>query len=216
VTLQLMKHVSIDGTLVCKTGTRIGGTKEDIEIGGLDNPILRDPLTQLPYIPGSSLKGKLRSLLEWSEKKAAANGAPHGCTDAKCLICRVFGSHFVSNPHAGPTRIIVRDSFLTEESKKKLTEKLGEKLFTEIKQEVSNDRNTGKASGAGPRQMERIPAGSEFELHISLRVFDNDISSELVKFVQKGIELIGKDTFGGSGSRGYGWVEIKDLKVTDP
>lgn len=56
----------ISGILECVTGTRIGGTQEKFEIGGIDNPVIKDPLTDLPYIPGSSLKGKLRHLLEWA------------------------------------------------------------------------------------------------------------------------------------------------------
>jgi CRISPR-associated protein Csm3 len=215
MTVQLIKQVCINGTLVCRTGMRIGGTKEDIEIGGLDNPVLRDPLTLLPYIPGSSLKGKLRTLLEWSEKKAAPNGNPHGCTDPKCLICRVFGPHFTSNPQSGPTRLIMRDLFLSDKSKQILEEKLGDKLFTEVKQEVSIDRNTGKASGAGPRTMERVPAGTEFDLNISLRIFDVDTPDEIITFVGKGLKLIENDYLGGSGTRGYGWVKIENLTVSD-
>lgn len=46
------------------TGLRIGGRKETVEIGDVDLSVIKDPITELPYIPGSSLKGKLRSLVE--------------------------------------------------------------------------------------------------------------------------------------------------------
>ena len=124
MSLKLKKYIEFKGTLVCKTGLRIGGSKDDIEIGGLDNPIIRDPLSKLPYMPGSSLKGKLRSLLEYKEGKITPNGEPHGCKDEGCLICTVFGPHRVSDREFGPSRIIVRDAMLTDESEQELKEKL--------------------------------------------------------------------------------------------
>jgi CRISPR-associated protein Csm3 len=211
-----LEYTEIKRTLVCKTGLRIGGSREDIEIGGLDNPIIRDPVTKLPYIPGSSLKGKLRSLLEYREGKITPNGEPHGCTDKSCLICKVFGPHRVVSHEFGPSRIIVRDALLTEESKKELEEKLESgAMYTELKQEVSINRRTGTASGAGPRTMERVPAGTKFALHIVLRIFEGDDKDKLVEFVKKGLDLLQKDYLGGSGTRGYGWVEIQDLQVSD-
>ena len=206
-----LEYVEIKKTLVCKAGLHIGSAKDDIEIGGLDNPVIRDPLTKLPYIPGSSLKGKLRSLLEWKESKVSPTGDPHGCTDPKCLICTVFGAHGNVRRELGPTRIIVRDALLTEESKKRLTEELGSgTLYTGLKQEVSINRRTGKASQAGPRTMEFVPAGTEFQLVIALRIFDNDPKDQLVSFIESGLKLLGSDYLGGSGTRGYGWMEIRD------
>lgn len=208
--LKLLEYVDINKILVCKTGLHIGGSKDDIEIGGLDNPILRDPLTKLPYIPGSSLKGKLRSILEYIEGKVSENGEPHGCMSSECLICKIFGAHGNMRREDGPTRIIVRDTNLTDEAKSKLTEELESgSLYTGIKQEVSINRKTGKASGAGPRPMEFVPAGTTFSLNIVLRVFNTDDKDKLVAFVEKGLNLLGKDYLGGSGTRGYGWVEIK-------
>lgn len=216
MSLKLIEHADIRKTMVCKTGLRIGGSKDDIEIGGLDNPILRDPLSKLPYIPGSSLKGKVRSLLEYKEGKITNSGEPHGCREPDCLICKVFGPHRITEHSFVPTRIIVRDVLLTEESKKELEEKLeSASLYTEIKQEVSIDRRTGTASRAGPRTMERVPAGTKFDLHIVLRIFDSDDKKQLIAFIEEGLGLLGKDYLGGSGTRGYGWVEIEDIEVTD-
>lgn len=209
-----LEYTEITGTLVCKTGLRIGGTREDIEIGGLDNPIIRDPVTKLPYIPGSSLKGKLRSLLEHEQGKVSPTGEPHGCREKGCLICAVFGPHRVVDHEHGPSRLIVRDALLTDKSKKELEEKLGPgSQYTELKQEVSINRKTGTASRAGPRTMERVPTGTEFALNIVLRTFAGDNKDELVKFVRKGIDLLPKDYLGGSGTRGYGWVEIRDIAI---
>jgi len=71
---QFLGKFIIKGILECVTGTRIGGTQEKFEIGGIDNPVIKDPLTDLPYIPGSSLKGKLRSLLEWARRDESRSG----------------------------------------------------------------------------------------------------------------------------------------------
>ena len=207
-----LEYVEIKKTLICKTGLHIGGSKDDIEIGGLDNPIIRDPMTKLPYIPGSSLKGKLRSILEYKESKVSERGDPHGCMDPRCLICTVFGAHGNIRRETGPTRIIVRDALLSEKSKQKLIEGLESgSLYTGLKQEVSINRRTGKASQAGPRTMEFVPAGTAFILNIALRIFDGDDKHQFTKFVEDGLNDLGKDYLGGSGTRGYGWVEVKDL-----
>ncbi len=94
----------ISGEIVCETGLHIGGSTEGFEIGGVDNPVIRDPLTEWPYIPGSSLKGKLRHLLEWSLGKNAYTKKPHHFTEGKdkssfgpcscgrCEACVLFGT----------------------------------------------------------------------------------------------------------------------------
>ena len=199
MSLKLKEYIEFKGELVCKTGLRIGGSKDAIEIGGLDNPIIRDPVTRLPYIPGSSLKGKLRSLLEYKENKIASNGEPHGCREKECLICTAFGPHRIADREFGPSRMIVRDALLTDESEAELKEKLESgSLYTEVKQEVSINRNTGTASRAGPRPMERVAAGSKFNLNIVLRIFEGDDEDKLVKFVKEGLALIEQDYLGGS------------------
>ena len=228
MSLKLAKYIKFEGTLVCKTGLRIGGSREDIEIGGLDNPIIRDPVTKLPYIPGSSLKGKLRSSLEYKYGKVAIDGSPCGCAQADCPVCKLFGPHIGGLPREdrreaegrsqklGPTRIVMRDAPLTNDSKEELETKLESgSQYTEIKQEVSIDRRTGTASRAGPRPMERVPAGTKFSLNIALRIFEDDNKDELIKHVRESLDLMQQDYLGGSGTRGYGWVQIEDLKVEE-
>ncbi|MEW6141533.1 MAG: type III-A CRISPR-associated RAMP protein Csm3 [Chloroflexota bacterium] len=202
-------YTEIKGIIKCKTGLHIGGTKDDIEIGGIDNPVIREPISKQPYIPGSSLKGKLRSLLEKSEGKVYQGGNVHSCQDAKCLICKVFGPGHSRDNVLGPTRIIVRDAFLTEDSAKMLKEKLeiGDN-FTSYKQEVVIDRNKGSAAGAGPRTMEFVPPGAEFRFNIMVRSFNGEDVKPFTDFIKKGFEFLKKDYLGGSGSRGYGKVEI--------
>ncbi|MGQ9677218.1 MAG: type III-A CRISPR-associated RAMP protein Csm3 [Chloroflexota bacterium] len=208
--LRLLKHKHIAGTLTCKTGMRIGGSKEDIEIGGIDSPIIRDPVDKLPYIPGSSLKGKLRSLLEYSTGKMGRDGMPCECGQPDCMVCRVFGPHRNTNHNLGPTRIIVRDAPLSEESREKLRPLMEEGVnYAEIKRENWIDRRTGVAGRGGLRTQERVPAGAKFDFDIHVRVFQGDDEEKIVSFIKRGLELLTSEYLGGSGTRGYGWVDVE-------
>jgi len=211
MSLKLKEYIKITGKLVCKTGLRIGSSKDDIEIGGLDNPIIRDSLTKQPYIPGSSLKGKMRSILEYRYcAEQIKGGEPCGCGKETCPVCRIFGPHRNVRHELGPTRIIVRDAQLSEKSQHELEQRLeSDAAYSEIKQEVSIDRKTGTASRAGPRSMERVPAGAEFNLNISLRIFEGDDEKAMVGYVKEALNLLQEDYLGASGTRGYGWVKIE-------
>ncbi|MBM4047463.1 MAG: type III-A CRISPR-associated RAMP protein Csm3 [Planctomycetes bacterium] len=211
--LKLKKYVRITGTLTCRSGIRIGGSKEDVEVGGMDNPVIRHPLTKLPYIPGSSLKGKLRSLLEYAEGKVTTEGSgePCKCAQEDCLVCRVFGPHKAPKHSLGPSRIILRDAPLTDEWAEKLKPLLGQGLnYVEVKTENMIDRRTGVATN--PRPVERVPSGAQFALNISVRVFEADEEKKILDFIERGLQMLQSDTLGGSGTRGYGWVKL-DYKV---
>lgn len=218
--LRLKGYKVIKGTITCETGLHIGGTAETIEIGGMDNPIIRHPITQLPYIPGSSIKGKMRSLLEWKLDNFEFNGEVHqykgrNCKEKECPICRIFGTSS-DKAQIGPGRLIVRDAFLTENSKKVLKEKKG-LMYAEEKTENTINRLTARAN---PRTQERVPADIVFEFEMIYRVFDfeNDkgkVDEKLFEYVEEGIKLIEKDALGGSGSRGYGKVKFDYPKPED-
>jgi len=230
--MQLKDYLTLRGTLHCITGLRIGGSAEVIEIGGLDNPIIKHPLTGMPYVPGSSLKGKMRSLLELRldkidprpEVKGRRNrdyGEVHrpggyNCEGEECPICRIFGSN-AGEGKVGPARLIVRDAYLTDEWEKRIKKRLEDgEPATEIKYENTINRITAMAN---PRQMERVPAGVEFTFEIGYRVFDTGDDSatdrRLFQRVIEGLQLVTADTLGGSGSRGYGKVAFKNLTLTD-
>jgi CRISPR-associated protein Csm3 len=215
--MKINNFVSITGTIHCVSGLRIGGTKEGIiEPGGTENTIIRHPITGLPYIPGSSLKGKMRSLLELDKSTGSQinqDGKP--CKCGKCLVCKIFGSHGVENKEI--TRILVRDCPLTENSEAVLRAAQEEKglNFTEIKSENIINRKSGMAADKGLRTQERVPAGTEFSMQLMLKFFENDNSEEMIAFVKKGLDLLQKDYLGSSGSRGYGKIEIKNLTIED-
>lgn len=206
-TLKLIKHVGIVGTIECLTGLRIGGAKEDIEIGGMDNPIIRDPRTRRPYIPGSSLKGKLRSALEYKYCGSKINsGQPCGCADDSCVVCRLFGPHRKPHHGLGPTRVLVRDARM---------DAAGEDpdRWVEVKSENMIDRRTGVATN--PRPVERVVPGAKFAFEISVRIFEGDNADQLIATVKEGLGLIEAEYLGASGSRGYGKVRF-DYTVLDP
>jgi len=210
--MKLERYVEIKGRIRCQTGLRIGGSKEQaLEIGALENPIIRHPISGLPYIPGSSLKGKIRSLLEQRHSpQSQRTGEPCGC--GECLVCRIFGC---SDVRAGkqPTRILFRDCNLTPESEELLKSARDQKgiNFSEVKTEVRIDRRTGKAADRTLRTQERVPEGSEFQFLVHLRVFSGDNVDEMRQFIREGIDLLENDYLGGSGSRGYGKVKFMNL-----
>jgi CRISPR-associated protein Csm3 len=226
--MRLKDYLTLRGTLCCVTGLRIGGAAETIEIGGLDNPVIKHPITNLPYVPGSSLKGKMRSLLEFRHNKVPSSGEVHVCSDKECLICRIFGTS-ASESEGGPGRLILRDAELTGDEKdangtvvregwKSKAQKLLDagQPITEIKYE--NTINRIKSS-ANPRQMERVPAGVEFAFEIGYRVFDTGDGGkkdwEFFQHVVEGLKLVQADALGSSGSRGYGRVAFENMTVTN-
>lgn len=213
--MKLSKFLCIKGTIVCKTGLRIGGTKEGaIEAGGLENTIIRHPITDLPYLPGSSLKGKIRSLLELTHSaRTQQTGNPCDC--GICLVCKIFGSHSMSNKEI--TRLLVRDGALLPTSEEDLKNLQLEKglNFTEIKTENIINRKTGIAANRGLRTQERVPEGSKFCLDMTLKLFDGDDEIKMVDFIKEGIELLQKDYLGSSGSRGYGKILVEGLEIKE-
>ena len=171
--VKLMGKLFLEGLIETKTGLHIGGATTGIEIGGVDTVVIRDTISNLPYIPGSSLKGKMRSLLEKllkkEQNKEIRDIRIHECMSTEdyetCEVCKIFGIASEVDFETMPTRIIVRDAMLTEDSQRKLEEIETDLPFTEVKWEAVIDRVTSKAM---PRQIERVPAGvtSDFPLGI--------------------------------------------------
>lgn len=214
-TLKLHGRLIVTGTIVAKTGLHIGGSGGNFSIGAVDNAVIRNPISNEPYIPGSSLRGKMRSLTEkyYGVKLVKhANVTMHTARTPEeyknSKIAQVYG---VSGEKFNlPTRLIVRDVHLTEKSRDELRRARTDAPFTEIKTEVSIDRITSQAN---PRQLERVPAGATFgpmELVYSIyKQEDVDQFSVLVD----GMLLLEDDYLGGSGSRGSGKIAFEGLQV---
>lgn len=234
--IQLRGRIFLRFHITAKTGLHIGGSDEGISIGGVDKTVIRNPLNGRPYIPGSSLRGKMRSLMEKytgaeQNNEIGRHVKIHSCganahTEQEkeqaakdyqgCDICQVFGVPG-EREFSTPTRLIVRDVHLTDDSAGKLNQIRTDLPFTEVKTEVAIDRVT---SAASPRQMERVPAGAIFgdaELVYSLYDGDGfDSAADLRRFetVVTGLQLLEDDYLGGLGSRGSGRVALSDIRIT--
>ena len=217
--MKQLKSKMISGKIIVKTGLHIGAGSDKVEIGGIDNPIIRNPLTREPYIPGSSIKGKMRTLLEWKENKLnESKGEPCKCGEPTCLICRIFGSGNSGKREdqeksklRGPTRLIIRDAELADDFKKKF---LRGEILIEVKSENKLNRITVEAK---PRPIERVIPGVMFDFELIYRIIDIDDGGkrdeELFEtVVLEGLKLLQNDYLGGGGSRGNGRIEFVDLK----
>lgn len=211
----------ITGSIECLTALHIGGASTGIDIGGVDNIVVRNPLTNEPYIPGSSLRGKMRSLLERSHgleytQRIGPQVAIHRCANpeqyARCPVCVVFGVTS-DERFATPARLLVRDVSLEQQSAARLERlKTTELPFTEVKWEVAIDRVT---SAANPRQQERVPAGAVFgPFELVFSFYDNP-SEDAARFgyVAEAMSLLEDDYLGGGGSRGSGRIAFRNLGV---
>ncbi len=233
----LFGNIIFQGTIICKTGLHIGGSSDTLEIGGIDSFVIRNPLSHTPYIPGSSLKGKLRSIVE--KIAPGDDGGPltanrhagdrekkvwrHECEDftkaVNCPLCRIFGSTGKKSENNNyPGILLVRDGELANPEQLK-DEGL---VIFETKTENCLDRLT---SAAHPRTIERVPAGAEFKFNMVFRVEmlgkkngnkPGDLKSpdlpnlrEDLSNILRAMGILEQDGVGGNISRGYGQVELK-------
>ncbi|MEI7988528.1 MAG: type III-A CRISPR-associated RAMP protein Csm3 [Chloroflexota bacterium] len=218
--IKLSGRIIIKAIIEAKTGLHIGGSGGGLEIGGIDKAVIRDPLTNYPYIPGSSLRGKMRSQLEkylgLPQNNRIGRVNIHTCKtaaeyDAKggCPVCHIFGVPGEVEA-SGSTLLLVRDAILTEESAEKLDKAHTDFSYTELKTEVAIDRVT---SAASPRNLERVPAGAKFgPVELVFNIY-GAADVERFKYILDGLQLVEDDYLGGSGSRGSGKVQFSITKV---
>ena len=218
--IDLYGRIFIKGNIKAETGLHIGGSPASLAIGSVDNPVIRDALTNQPYIPGSSLRGKMRSL--WEKANGVRQNWPigkgvsiHICEELNayndCPVCPVYGVPGQLEA-SSPTRLTVRDVFLDGDSAKQLRQQAQTDMpYTEVKWEAAIDRVT---SAATPRQIERVPAGalfSGFEM-----VFSVYEEADLPRFLQviEAMQLLEDDYLGGSGSRGSGKIAFQNVQIS--
>jgi CRISPR-associated protein Csm3 len=214
--MKLIGISEIKGKITLESGLHIGAGDTEMRIGGTDNPVVKHPHTNDPFIPGSSLKGKVRSLLEMrSGLMSRTEGKPVKSDVLRCVdgvereialkILRLFGTSGADGAEAveiGPTRSSFGDCPLNKECHAKLKE--ANLPLTEVKSENSIDRITGTADN--PRFTERVPAGMIFDFSISLKQMEVD--DDLTGLLLEGLRLLELDALGGSASRGYGRVRF--------
>jgi CRISPR-associated protein Csm3 len=228
--LKLIGKLILEGELHCETGLHIGAGKGSLEIGGADNPVVKDAFGR-PYIPGSSLRGKLRSLLEqatglavpselvYLSRRKGQEVRIHQSDLPDDEICLLFGrspgrqDKVTGEPLEGaaatPARLTVYDAPLDPDS---ITSPMRENLddeLTEVKSENSIDRITAQAN---PRTLERVPAGARFRVRCLLDVLCEQ-DKPLLDLLAQALRLLEDDALGGGGSRGSGRVRFANLRL---
>ena len=198
---RLISKIKVTAELELLTGLHIGENSDNVEIGGIDSPVIKSPLYRgQPYIPGSSLKGKMRCLLEQMNGSSKVGGCDK--------INNLFGYSLENKP----SKLIVRDAYMLESSVKELENCDSLDMpYTESKWENTIDRVKGTAEH--PRQIERVPAGVWFHVEFIVNVWDDDKEEDLVGLLDDGIKALEIDYLGGNGSRGYGQVKFSPRKI---
>ena len=229
--LTFLGKLVLEGEIQCQTGLHIGAGKGSLEIGGADNPVVKDAFG-IPYIPGSSLRGRLRSLLEqtlglaipselvYLSKRKGQEVRIHQSDRPDDDVCVLFGrtpgrvervtGESTETPTATPSRLTVYDAPLIVDS---ITQQMRENLddeLTEVKSENAVDRITSQAN---PRTLERVPAGARFRFRIVLDVLCEE-DRPLLARVAESLRLLEDDALGGGGSRGSGRIGFAALNLT--
>lgn len=194
----------IKGTIKLITGLHIGTSGDFSAIGAVDTIVIRDSVTNKPMIPGSSLKGKMRYLLARTKYNSSLETKEIKEED-EC-IKRLFGS---SDPII-TSRLQFQDSLLSDKSIEDFKEFEFDLPYTEIKYENTIDRIKGVAN---PRQLERVPAGSEFDFKVVYNVEEIEDFEEDMKNILLMMDVLEDDYLGGHGTRGYGRIKFKNLSL---
>jgi len=228
--------ITIESKLKLISGLHIGGSDDSMKIGGVDSPVIKrdifvndngevgfgdgfDRAISEPYIPGSSLKGKVRSLLEHYFRLIDPNGDgkvvdsktdfPGINKNKRNLIIKLFGESAGENKSANITRVIFRDCFITTDVRKAYIE--NKINLSEEKAENVIDRRTGTTINGGLRFIERVPSAVEFDFDLTIRTFEGDDVELFENTIKLGLKLLELDALGGSGSRGYGKVAFSGI-----
>ena len=207
----MFAKIKITGVLEVLSGMHIGGSSAFSAIGSVDSPVIKDALTGLPLLPGSSIKGKLRTLLARSMNENYFASHDEDCEQ----IRRLFGSAKKNNVRV--SRLLFSDSVMNNQEE---LFKRGVKALTEVKFENTITRATAVAN---PRQIERVMRGSAFPLEIIYEIApDKDGEEESairdsvlkdLKLLSTSFKLLHADYLGGSGSRGYGKVRLSRINL---
>ncbi len=202
---KIKDKIKITGTIKLRTGLYIGGTNDVLAIGEEDTLVIKDPITRMPIIPGSSLKGKMRTMLA----RDLTNGNDlylNNINEDDETIKRLFGGK--NNERVIYSRLLFRDCFFNKEKSEKNID--GEIVTTEVKTENGINRRTGVAT---PRQIERVPRGNCFNFELIYNVEVIDEVEEDFENLERAIQLLQWDYLGGNGTRGYGKIQFSELKV---
>jgi CRISPR-associated protein Csm3 len=215
------------GKIVLESGLHIGGGNDSMKIGGIDSPVIsrevfitkdnRERKLREPYIPGSSLKGKVRSLLEYkfglidpnSEGSVVSHETVFGDKKLRNLIIKVFGNGKSDKRDEiggiSISRAIFRDAYITKDVQQKMIDK----KIDVFEDKIENVINRVKGTAEHPRHIERVVSGIEFDFSFSIRDFGEDEDKKALETILLGLRLLEKDALGGLGSRGSGNISFE-------
>lgn len=205
--MKLLSKIFIKGQIKLLTGLHIGGSKTALDIGGIDLNVTKT-VEGVPFIPGSSIKGKLRSLLA---REFGSVDVKNDTEDMK----QIFGESPNKDSSGQITRLIVRDALINNEIRLKIEDRVDEFSememdYTETKWENTINRKSGTAEH--PRQLERVPAGTVFDFELVYNEFDDKKTEKHISLIKKAMNLLEDDYLGGSGSRGYGKIKFENVE----
>ncbi len=196
--------ILIKGEIEIVTGLHIGGTAAYSAIGAVDSPVVRDNLSGNPIIPGSSLKGKMRHLLQNTFGASSSHDLDH------MEVLRLYGSGGEKEGEILPSRLQFSDCFLNEQKTDEL--KAANIRLTEVKTENAIDRKTAEAK---PRQIERVVRGLLFDFELIYNMIEgheNEVKKDFEN-IATSMKLLEKDYLGGHGSRGSGRIKFNRVQV---
>lgn len=201
---KLVKKIFVHGSVTALSGLHIGGGESGYGLGGADQLVVRDGFGR-PYLPGSTLKGRMRSLLEHALGKVRLSGGQALPWAGNDDLGKLFGRAADDGEKGGAVaRLIVRDGAL-ENAKELLESKTTDFPYTEVKTEIAVDRINARATA---RHIERVPAGARFALRMVLSIQEGDDEAAFLNLLCEALALVQDDALGGHGSRGYGEVAV--------
>ena len=202
---QLLGKILIQAELTVETGLHIGGSNDYAPIGAVDSVFVRDPFTRQPIIPGSSVKGKMRTLLAKARNGARMVQSP--AEDEK-VVRRLFGA--TGEKQVLLSRLQFSDLFINRKAERKFEMLDTDTYMGEVKFENTIERGTGTAM---PRQIERVPRGTTFDFLLIYNIENEEELNEDMEVLAQGFRLLQLDYLGGHGSRGYGRVSFSDFFI---
>lgn len=202
---QLLGKILIQAELTVETGLHIGGSNDYAPIGAVDSVFVRDPFTRQPIIPGSSVKGKMRTLL--AKARNGARMVQNPVEDEK-VVRRLFGA--TGEKQVLLSRLQFSDLFINRKAERKFEKLDTDTYMGEVKFENTIERGTGTAM---PRQIERVPRGTTFDFRLIYNIENEEELNEDMEVLAQGFRLLQLDYLGGHGSRGYGRVSFSDFFI---
>lgn len=205
---KLEKRIIISGTLEALTPLHIGSGKPEVEIGGVEMPVLTDPKDQ-PYIPGSSLKGRVRAETESIARKKGLEvckppqvdnmcGSTKDSIDKLCVCCRIFGT--AGRRISFASKVKFRDAYPLDRVKA-LLERTG----------IAIDRETGTVARGALYNIQAVPAGTKF----GLEIVGENLSDDELKLLKSALKSVEDSALGGSSTRGFGKIKINIESVKE-